>query len=708
MANPTSQYRVAYLKNRDRLVQACLDRAERARSRGQLADAETAYREALEYERGNERALSGLRQMEVDRRWTAKLDEAQTALHSKDLDTAREKVRAVLVENPRHRRALDLQRLLEMAQERPATETILSEYFKKTVSIEFREAPLKTVFDILSKTSGLNFVFDKDVKSDQKTSIYLRDSSIESALNFLLMTNQLEQRVLNSNTVLIYPSSAAKLRDYQPLTVRSFYLSHAEAKVVAATIKTILKSKDIVVDDKLNLLIVRDSPAAIRLAEKLVALHDVPEPEVMLEVEVLEVSRSKLLDLGVRWPDQLSLTPLSINGGSSLTLADLRHQNSASTGVGIGPLTLNARRQDTDANILANPRIRTRNREKAKILVGERVPNITTTLTSTGFSSDSINYVDVGLKLDVEPTVYPDGEIAIRISLEVSSVLNQVSTKSGSLAYRIGTRSAQTILRLNDGENQVLAGLINDDERKTSYKIPGAGELPVLGRLFGSQADDRTKTEIMLSITPRIVRGLPRPSAAMSEFESGTETGVGQRLTLSATTQGPSNRSTAGLEQAAASRPNGMGSVQDKELPKAPAASLAWLAPPTRLKVGETFSMQLIVQSDAPITDIPLNMGFDPQVFEFVGSSAGDFMRQDGQTPQDRASTDGSGKLSLAVSRSDEVGAKGSGVLHILTMRAIAPSSQTKLEVAPGTASGPGGSSIAVEPPPPLSLVVQP
>ena len=191
--------------------------------------------------------------------------------------------------------------------------------------------------------------------------------------------------------------------------------------------------------------------------------------------------------------------------------------------------SINLKKQDSDANLLANPRIRSRNREKAKILIGERVPNITTTLTATGFASDSISYVDVGLKLDVEPVIYPDGEVAIKVALEVSNIIAQVQTKSGSVAYQIGTRGAQTVLRLADGENQVLAGLISDEDRRTAYKVPGIGELPLVGRLFGSQADDSAKTEIVLSITPRILRNIPRPSAGLAEFDSGTEAGLGPR-----------------------------------------------------------------------------------------------------------------------------------------------------------------------------------
>jgi general secretion pathway protein D len=431
------------------------------------------------------------------------------------------------------RAAAERQKAPETARTRPAPvekpaqqDTAMAAAYRKLITIEFKDVPLRTVFEVISRTAGINFLFDKDVKTDQKTSIFLKNATIESAVNLTLLTNQLDQRVLEGHTVLVYPNTQAKQKDYQPLSVRSFFLANAEAKTVAATLKAILKTRDVVVDDKLNLLIVRDTPEAIRLAAKLVAVHDMPEPEVMLEVEILEVKRTRLTDLGIRWPDQLSLSPLGTGGG--LTLADLRGVDSTRLSAAVGPVTLVARNADSDANILANPRIRARNREKAKILIGERVPVITTTSTTISVA-ESVNYVDVGLKLDVEPTIYLDGEVAIKVSLEVSNIISQLQTKSGTVAYQIGTRTAQTVLRLKDGENQVLAGLINDEDRRSGNKVPGLGTVPVVGRLFGSQLDDASKTEIVLSITPRILRNVSRPDDSLVEFESGTENSLGPR-----------------------------------------------------------------------------------------------------------------------------------------------------------------------------------
>jgi general secretion pathway protein D len=172
-----------------------------------------------------------------------------------------------------------------------------------------------------------------------------------------------------------------------------------------------------------------------------------------------------------------------------------------------------------------------RNKEKAKVVIGDKLPTITTTISSGvgGFASESVNYVDVGLKLDVEPTIYLNNEVGIRISLEVSNLVDTIKTNSGTTAYRIGTRSASTMLQLKDGENQVLAGLIQNEDRSASTHVPGVGSLPVVGRLFGGNQDTNNKTEVVLSITPHLVRTLQRPTAATSEFSAGTESNFRRR-----------------------------------------------------------------------------------------------------------------------------------------------------------------------------------
>jgi len=529
-----AQYRTAYIGARDRAVQRLLETAERDLSEGRLPQAEQGFRRVLGIDGQNERAVAGLRAVERDNRQGKLLAAAAQHLSRNEYELARQKLNAVLTETPNNDKARLMLREVAEKSAPPVVETGLSKAYKQPITIEFRDAPLKQVFDVIARRSGLNFVFDKDVKTDQKTTVLLKNSTVESAIYFLLLTNQLEQQVMDANTILVYPNVAAKLKEYQEMTVKTFFLANAEAKLVANTLKTILKSRDIVVDEKLNLIIVRDTPEAIRLAERLIALQDAPEAEVMLEVEILEVKRSSLMDLGVAWPASMGFSVLSSSNSTPITIRDLNNLNQRTIGVTGTQLTINANKNASDSNLLANPRIRVRNKEKAKVVIGDKLPVITSTVSSGvgGFASDSVTYVDVGLTLKAEPTIYLNNEVAIRLELQVSNLVNTITTKNGTTAYQLGTREASTMLQLKDGENQVLAGLINNEERNSSNKVPGFSELPIVSRLFGSQRDDNQKTEIVLSITPHLIRNVQRPEASASEFSAGTEASFRRRPDL--------------------------------------------------------------------------------------------------------------------------------------------------------------------------------
>ena len=529
-----AEYRGSFYRQREAAINQLLTQADNARVKGQLETAEAGYRRVLNLDGNNQRAQDGLIAVTTNRNSKDQMSEAEAAYKKGDLDAAQNKLHAILVENPKNREANAMQRRIDEknAQERIASPTLKSS-FKKPITLEFRDVNLKTAFEIISRTANINFVLDKDVRPDLKTTIFVKNTTIEDALQFLLVTNQLEKKVLNDNTVLIYPNNPAKTRDYQDLVVRSFYLANADVKQTLNMLKTLLKTRDIYIDEKLNLVVMRDTPEAIRLAEKLIAMQDLAEPEVLLEVEVLEVSRSRLMELGISYPTQVGF---SVVGAAAvpgkITLNEYKNRSSDLVKLSLGDpvAVLNLKKQDGDVNTLANPRIRVKNREKAKIHIGDRVPVITTTSSPTVGVSESVNYLDVGLKLDVEANVYLEDEVAIKIGLEASTIVSENTSKTGSLTYRIGSRSASTTLRLKDGETQVLAGLISDEERNSADKIPGLGDLPVLGRLFSSHKDSRNKTEIVLLITPHIVRNLSRPPAADAEFASGTEASIGAKM----------------------------------------------------------------------------------------------------------------------------------------------------------------------------------
>jgi general secretion pathway protein D len=527
-----ARYKAALLGARDRAGTRLLEQAERKLADGQAALAAQDYQRVLAFDPANERARAGLRQVEADARHVKLMDAARAAFGQNDYELARQQATALLTERPGHEPArLLLAKVNEAAAAKPAQSGLAAAY-KTPISIEFRDVSLKQAFEVIAHRSGLNFVFDKDVKVDQRTSIFLKNSTVEAAVYFLLMSNQLEQQVMDGNTVIVYPNTPVKLREYQEQTVKTFFIANADAKNIGNTLKTILKSRDVVVDEKLNLVIVRDSPEAIKLAARLVALQDVAEPEVMLDVEILEIKRSSITELGIAWPPSLGFAPLKTADGTGLSIDALRALGSRTIGVTGVAASLHANRTDGDSNTLANPRIRVRNKEKAKVVIGDKVPNISATVSTGGvgnFATENVTYVDVGLTLNVEPTIYLNNEVAIRISLEVSNVVDSVKTNSGTVAYRIGTRSATTMLQLKDGENQVLAGLINNEDRSSGSKVPGLGSLPIVGRLFGRTNDTTDKTEIVLSITPHLVRTIQRPPASASEFSAGTEGGFRRR-----------------------------------------------------------------------------------------------------------------------------------------------------------------------------------
>src|SRR4030095_2647274 len=275
------------------------------------------------------------------------------------------------------------------------------------------------------------------------------------------------------------------------------------------------------------MVVVKDTPAMVRLAERLIAAQDLADPEVMLEVEVLEVGTNRLVARGLRSPAALAVGLVGAGGPGTLPLQEWRSgADSLVRFTFTDPLfLLLLRQQDGSTKVLANPRIRVKNKEKARIHIGDRVPVITTTAAATGgFVSESVNYLDVGLKLEVEPLVYLEDEVGIKVALEVSNIAREIRTVgSNTLTYQIGTRNAATVLRLRDGETQILAGLISDEDRKTADRGPGIGDLPPIGRLFSNTTDTINKTEIILLITPRLVRTLARPGVTAVEFAAGTE-----------------------------------------------------------------------------------------------------------------------------------------------------------------------------------------
>jgi general secretion pathway protein D len=402
--------------------------------------------------------------------------------------------------------------------------------------------------------------------------------------------------------------------------------------------------------------------------------------------------------LGVKWPDQFTFGVLDTTG-DPFVVNDLRGINRNRITMNPPSATLNIRKTDGDSNLLASPRIRVRNREKARILIGDRVPVISSQVTpSTGTPviTEIVQYLDVGLKLEVEPNVHLDDQVGIKVSLEVSTLGEQTKTGTGTVAYRIGTRTASTVLRMEDGETQVLMGLIRDDDRKSANKIPGLGDLPVLGRLFGSQLDDAQKTEIVLSITPRLVRNVRRIDAQVAEFFSGTEAAMrsqpfyvrpvagapaGERISLAATAPSP----------VPASAP-----VPAAPDTGAPSLNLAWQGP-AGAKVGDQFTMTLKAKAEQPIANLGLQLGFDASALEVVQVDEGNFIRSNSGSTAFSHSIDPTGKIAVrVVARPGGAQAASQGDLLSITFKVIQARPQVQVQLLNVSPTGVGNQPVTV------------
>lgn len=520
------EVRVALLRNRSTVSERLMREAKIALENDQVDAADVIYGRLLSIDPNNSQAQTDRRHLPDLRQRQTRFTQAEDLFRGGDMEGAEHHLNAILLEDPNHKKSLTLIRKITDRQlkNQPLT-PVLGPEFKKNISLEFRDASLKDVFDAIWHASGINFILDRDIRSDTKATIMVRDVTIEEAIDALLMTQQLAKKTVNPKSLFIYQKTPQKISEYQDLVVRNFYIAYADVKQIQSMLKTILKTKDVFVDEKRNLLVVRDNQEAVDMAEKLIRAHDQAEPEVMLALDVIEIKHSKLSELGLAFPTQVAL-----GVGNPITLQALKQLNSSAISVGINGLStagtvgaLNLKNTDGGTNMLANPRIRVRNREKAKIHIGDRLPIVTTTAATTAYpGSQNVTYLDVGLKLEVEPQVMLDGDVVVKINLEVSTATESTVNKT---FYDVGTRNTTTVLTIRDGETQVLAGLIRDEERQSGSRLPGLGDIPILGRLFSSELHSKDKTEIILAITPIVLHNLMRPSADLTQYSSGAESG---------------------------------------------------------------------------------------------------------------------------------------------------------------------------------------
>lgn len=385
------------------------------------------------------------------------------------------------------------------------------------ITLNFRQSDLKQAFEFLGKSFGINIIFDEAVKSAPVT-LFAKDVTFDQGLNLLLSVTKSFYRKIGPNSILIAPDTKEKRGQYEDHVVRTFQLNSIKAKEMADILKGLIAIKKIIVNDYLNTIVVRDTDEIVKLAERIVADSDRSPAELVLEVEILEINRTKAEKLG------LDLGTYQISAAvPAYKLSTPFHDAIDATVITLPSATLRFYKQDVDAKTLANPKVRVVHGKSAKIHIGDRVPLRAAVIQdATGQVRTTFDYREIGIRLTVEPDIHVDNTTTVKLALEVSSLGENLGT-ANEPAYRIGTRNAETVMLLRDGETAILGGLIRDDERNTRVRLPGLGSIPLIGSLFTSYDDSGGRSDVLLTITPRVVRGWDAPANHTWQFYSGTE-----------------------------------------------------------------------------------------------------------------------------------------------------------------------------------------
>ncbi len=379
--------------------------------------------------------------------------------------------------------------------------------------LNFPDSTVQEVYEALSKASGINFLYDEKLDLKKKISVELSNVTFEKAMDILMLMNKHFYKVIDAHTILIADDNRQKRSEYADNVIRTFYLSNAETKQVQTLLRSLLETRKVANNDDLNAITIKDTPEKIKVAERIIKANDKAKGEVVVDIELLEINRSKLRRLGI----DLSAKTLSLvfgNGEEMVPLNNLsRLKAQASWTLGPVPsVLLNFLKTDSDTKTIARPQLRILEGEDGEITIGDRVPIPATTFNTSNTIGGNIvpitsfTYQNVGIIVKVKPRVHHNKEITLELEVEVSSLAGSVEGTGGVKQPIIGTRKVKTTIRLKDGETNLLAGLIKSDERTSLSGVPGLSDIPVLRRLFGVNETSVSDTDIVLSITPHIIR----------------------------------------------------------------------------------------------------------------------------------------------------------------------------------------------------------
>jgi general secretion pathway protein D len=427
----------------------------------------------------------------------------------------------------------ELQTLIERARDLPPPGMDLPTGVKMPAALTFREASSRDVFIAIARLASISLIFDTAFR-DAPVTVDLRNASLDDALTTVSGATRTFFRVTAPKTIVVIPDTPAKRREYEEEVVRTFYLSNADLKETMDLLRLVLDARRISPTSATNALTIKDTPEHIAAAARVISAIDKARPEVIIDVELLEVDRTKLAEYGLQIASASSSAPTGLNGSASiagdgtsaLTLQTLKNLTSSDLlFAGLPSLYYRLLKSDSNTRTLANPQLRTLDGMPAQAKFGEQVPVPVTTFApiATGGTPQqpitSFNYQNIGVNIDITPRTHHDDDVSLTLKV---SVTNISGTGFGNLPT-FGNREINTVIRLRDGETNMLAGLIRDDERTALDGVPGLSDIPLVGRLFAHSTKTTDQTDIILTLTPHIIRVLDLTEADLRPFRVGRD-----------------------------------------------------------------------------------------------------------------------------------------------------------------------------------------
>jgi general secretion pathway protein D len=481
-------FRTGLLRSKLRASQGHFEKGKQLQEAGALERAFGEYQQAVQLDPTNQYARVELEKL---RDQLAEKDSQRTLVSS--LEELKEKTRGTRPQppilNPR------------------ATDPIILE-FSKPVS----------VFDIyraLGKAFGINILFDPKLR-DQQIGIELRDVDAQRALEILMRTAGHFYKVLDETSIIVAEDNPQNRRNYEDLVIQTFFLSNAEVKDVMTMLRSLVGAKNVAPNDQLNAIVLRDTADKVKVAERIIHTADKARGEVVIDVELLQINSNKIRDLGMNLSQNFVVqsfnSDASADASSTVRVSDLEFLNRGNWFVSIPNITYTFIKQSSDAELLASPQIRISDGEEATLHIGDRVPipvtsfNTSQTVGGNIVPITSFQYQDIGIRLDLKPRIHHNKEVSLELQVEVSDLSGFVTGTGGQQQPIIATRTIESTIRLMNGETNFLAGVIRTGDNRSNDGIPGLSDIPVLGRLFSKKRSDKSRTDLVLTMTPHIIR----------------------------------------------------------------------------------------------------------------------------------------------------------------------------------------------------------